>query len=373
VAVLVVAFITLVTGKIEVSDGERAIDAFAYGAIAAAGGALALRRRQPLVTVAAVTAALSLYVTRNYAGGPIFVTELVALYSLAVSTNRRRALAVAAMATLVLVGAGAVTGLGGGLIHLLFAAWATTAVLLGDAVRSRREHLATLEERARYLERTREEEARRRVVEERLRIARDLHDSVAHSMATINVQAGAAEHVLERHPEQARQALTAIRNASGDVLDELAAMLGLLRVDAGEAQPRSPTPSLDQLDALLESTRNAGIEVQLHGNPGQPGVSKTVSGAAYRIVQESLTNVLRHAGATRVSVRISAPNGADDGNGDLVLEITDDGRGGNGDVRGAGVGIVGMRERAEATGGQLEAGTRPEGGFAVRATWPARE
>lgn len=369
VASMAVASIALVSSQIEASVGERALDALAYGVIAVAGGALAVRRRHPLAAVAAVTAALSVYVARDYAGGPVFVTAWVALYSLAVSTSRRRGLVAAGIATVALVGAGAVAGPSGALIHLFFLAWAATAVLLGDAVRSRREHLATLEERARYLERTREEEARRRVVEERLRIARDLHDSVAHSMATINVQAGAAEHVIERHPERAREALAAIRTASSDVLDELAAVLGLLRVEAGEEQPRSPTPSLDQLDGLLDSTRRAGIEVQVHGDPGRPNLPKTVSGAAYRIVQESLTNVLRHAGATRVSLRIDGPG---DGRGDLVVEITDDGRGGNGDGRGAGRGIVGMRERAEATGGHLEAGTRPEGGFAVRATWPAR-
>ncbi len=371
-AVLAVISITLASMQIEASAGERALDAPAYGAIAVAGGALALRRRHALFTVASVTAALSLYVTGNYAGGPVFVTELVALYSLAVSTNRRRALVVAGVATAVLVGAGAVVGPGGGLIHLLFAAWAVTAVLLGDAVRSRREHLAALEERARYLERTREEEARRRVVEERLRIARDLHDSVAHSMATINVQAGAAEHVIERHPDQAREALAVIRTASGEVLDELAAVLGLLRVDVGEEQPRSPAPSLDQLDALLELTRRAGIEVDVQGVPEASQVPRTVSAAAYRIVQESLTNVLRHAGATRAWVRFGADGGPDGEHGDLELEIVDDGEGGSAARPGTGIGIVGMCERAEATGGHLEAGPRPEGGFRVRAQWPAR-
>ena len=367
VAVLAVGSITLVTSQIEVSTGERALDVLGYGAIAVAGAALALRRRHPVATVAAVTAALSVYVGRGYVGGPIFFTEFVALYFLAAATNRRRALVAAGVATVVLVGVGALAGQGGGLVHLLFFAWAATAVLLGDAVRSRREHMATLEERARYLEQTREEEARRRVAEERLRIAQDLHDSVAHSMATINVQAGAAEHVLERHPEQAREALAAIRTASGDVLDELAAMLGLLRVDSTEGQPRSPTPSLEQLDGLLESTRRAGIEVHVHGGVEPSGISRTVSGAAYRIVQESLTNVIRHAGATNAWVRIDA----DQAQG-LNLEIADDGRGASTNGRGTGMGIVGMRERAEATGGHLEAGARPEGGFRVVATWPAR-
>lgn len=377
VAVLAIASITLVSRRIEVADGERALDTLAYGAIAVAGGALALRRLQPLVAVAAVTAALCLYVARSYTGGPVFVTELVALYSLAVSTSRLRALVVAGIVTTALVVAGAVAGPSRGLIHLVFAAWAATAVLLGDAVRSRREHLAALEERARYLEQTREEEARRRVVEERLRIARDLHDSVAHSMATINVQAGAAEHVIECHPEQAREALTAIRTASGDVLDELAAVLGVLRVDAGEEQTRAPTPGLEQLDGLLESIRRAGIEVHVKGDLDPSLLNRTVSAAAYRIVQESLTNVLRHACATRAWVRIDAHGGAGrdagDGHGGLELEIIDDGRSANAPRPGTGMGIVGMAERAEATGGHLEAGPCPKGGFGVRATWPARE
>ena len=126
---------------------------------------------------------------------------------------------------------------------MLFVGWSAAAVFLGDVLRNRRSHLAELEERAHYLERTREEEARRRVAEERLRIARDLHDSVAHAMATINVQAGAAAHVVDRRPAAAKEALTAIQRASADVLDELAAMLDLLR-DDGRAAERAPTPGL---------------------------------------------------------------------------------------------------------------------------------
>jgi len=182
-------------------------------------------------------------------------------------------------------------------------------------------------------------------------------------MATINVQAGVAAHVIARHPDRARDALVVIQQASGEVLDELAALLGLLRVDGDGAANRAPTPGADQLDALVESTRRAGLEVSLEVRRDLAGVPQPVGVALYRIVQESLTNVVRHAGpGTTATVTV-----AEDAAGGLCVEVLDDGSTGRGRAPGAGVGIVGMRERAEATGGTLDAGPRPEGGFAVRA------
>jgi signal transduction histidine kinase len=201
-----------------------------------------------------------------------------------------------------------------------------------------------------------------------LRIAQELHDSVAHTMATINVQAGVAAHVIDRHPDRAREALVVIQQASGEVLEELAALLGLLRVDGQSGPARAPTPGAGQLDALVESTRRSGLDVDLCVRRDLADVPQPVGVALYRIVQESLTNVVRHAPpGTTATVTV-----AGDAAGGLCVEILDDGTGTNGDGPGAGVGIVGMRERAEATGGTLDAGPRPEGGFAVRAVWPAR-
>jgi signal transduction histidine kinase len=297
------------------------------------------------------------------------------LFSLSWRARRRDAFLAAAGLCAVLIVVGTWAGSGALLIHLVFIGWSAAAVFLGDLLRSRREHFAGLEERTRYLERTREEEARRRVAEDRLRIAQDLHDSVAHSMATINVQAGAAAHVVDRRPEAAKEALSAIQRASGDVLDELAAMLGLLR-SSDDATDRSPTPGLEQVAQLVASTRQARLPVTLTVEGPIEAVNKPVATAAFRIVQESLTNVLRHAGdaAATVAIRASADGG-------LAVDIVDNGASsarsaaaavGSGGAGGTGVGIRGMRERAEATGGVLDAGRGAEGGFAVRATWPGR-
>jgi signal transduction histidine kinase len=374
-AVLLVA----TSGQLEPGGGERAFDALAYACMAAAGGVLSVRRRWPVTTVAVVTTVLAVYLARGYPGGPVFATLFIALYSVAVGRSRRLAFGSAAFAAgaLVVVAEAADTG-PGLVVHLVFVGWAAAAVFLGDAVRSRRSHLAALQERARHLEQSREDEARRRVVEERLRIARDLHDSVAHSMVAINVQSGVAAHLIDRYPSKARDALVVIQQASREVLEELTALLVLLRLDPGEEPGRSPTPGLDQLEALVESTGRAGLGVVLHVEPQLGVVPHPVSVAAYRIVQESLTNVVRHAGSTAHACVTVAGNGV----GGLSVEVADDGGSegrrhdgvvqGTGVVAGAGVGITGMRERVEATGGRLEAGPRPGHGFVVRATWPPR-
>jgi signal transduction histidine kinase len=367
--VLAAAAVASITSQIEPDSGDRALDGLAYAAMAVAGGALAACRRLPLLAVALVTAALGVYLSRGYPGGPVFVTLFVALYSLAAGQGRRVAFPVAAMAALALVVVGEVAGpgTGPGAMHLIFIGWTAAAVFLGDAMRSRRSYLAALEQRARDLEQSREDEARRRVAEERLRIAQDLHDSVAHTMATINVQAGVAAHVIDRHPDKARDALVVVQQASREALDELAALLGLLRPDGNEEvrAARAPTPGPAQLESLVESTRRAGLDVTLQVERDLSDVPQPVGVALYRIVQESLTNVVRHAGpATEATVRVTG-----DPDGRLAVEIADNGAGSNG-TGGAGVGIRGMRERAEATGGALTAGARPQGGWVVRGTWP---
>jgi signal transduction histidine kinase len=367
VGVLAAVSVVAATGQIEPSNGDRALDALAYACMVVAGGALAGRRRWPLPVVAVVTAALAVYLARGYPGGPVFVTLFVALYSLATARGRRVAFPVAAVAAGGLVLVGEVAGTGPGLVHLVFVGWAAAAVFLGDAMRSRRGYLVALEERARHLEQSREEEARRRVAEERLRIAQDLHDSVAHTMATINVQAGVAAHVIDRHPERARDALVVIQQASREVLDELAALLGLLRVDSrgDDGDTLAPTPGPEQLDMLVESARRSGLNVTLRVERDLGAVPQPVGVAVYRIVQESLTNTIRHAGpGATATVTI-----ANDAGGGLAVEIADDGAGANG-AGGTGVGIVGMRERAQATGGALDAGARPGGGWVVRGLWP---
>jgi signal transduction histidine kinase len=222
-------------------------------------------------------------------------------------------------------------------------------------------------ERARHLAETREEEARRRVAEERVRIARDLHDSVAHSMASISVQAGVGAHVLDERPEDARAALLAIKHASRDALAELRATLSMLR--SNEAAPREPTERLDRLPSLVESSRAAGLAVDVVIEGDARPLPPAVDTAAFRIVQESLTNVIRHAGPARATVAVRHSDGA------VEIEVTDDGRGavdGNGgaDGGGGGHGLAGMRERVALLGGELHAGTRRSGGYRVRSRLP---
>ncbi len=248
-----------------------------------------------------------------------------------------------------------------------FVGWAGGAVFLGSAQHNRRAYLAELEQRARDLEETREEEARRRVAEERLRIARDLHDVIAHGIATIHMQSGAALHVLDRHPEQAAPALAAVKQLSKQTMQELRATLDVLRSDDGEAAPLAPTPGLDRLNALVDVSRRAGlpIELEIVGAPAAPP-PVAVDLAAYRIVQESLTNVMRHAGErARATVTVSHEADA------VEIDIVDDGLGAAAGVpANGGHGIVGMRERAATVGGTLVAGANPGGGFRVHARLP---
>lgn len=220
-------------------------------------------------------------------------------------------------------------------------------------------------DRAAEAERLRKEETRRRASEERLQIARDLHDVLAHNISLINVQAGVALHLIDEKPEQARTALAAIKEASRDALRELRTALDVLR-RTDDAAPRTPAPGLGSLDELVSRTSAAGVQVRTEiageARPLPAGVDVT----AYRIIQEALTNVVRHASKASATVRVTY------GANDLSVQIEDDGAGPGpaGAVDKPGQGIAGMRERAAALGGQLDAGPRPEGGFRVSARLP---
>jgi signal transduction histidine kinase len=344
----------------------RPVDAFGYTLLVAAGVSTGLCRRWPRVAASVVTVVLSVFIIRRYPDGPVWVTGWIALGALSWRTTRWVALTGAAAMVAVLSVAALASGGYGVAQAAIFVGWSAAVVFGSDAVRSRRSNVAGLRERARYLERTREEEARRRVAEERLRIARDLHDSVAHAMTTINVQAGAARHVLGRQPEAAGNALAVIQRASGEVLDELAAMLTVLRDDANGAD-RAPVPGAADIPRLTESTAASGLTVELCVEGPAEGVPGVIGTAAYRLVQESLTNVLRHSRAATARVRlVSGPGGS------VLLEIGDDGPAAPRASGGAGVGIHGMRERVVSTGGRFAAGPAGNGGFLVRAQWEAR-
>ncbi|MCI4062096.1 sensor histidine kinase [Micromonospora sp. R77] len=332
--------------------------------------ALAVRRRYPLPVLGATLAAVVLALLGHQARGPFVLTVGIAAYTVATRTDRRTGVAAGAASALLLGAAGAATldvsWYDPAVVVLLL--WFGVAVAVGDAVRSRRAYVAVLEERARRAEQTREEEAGRRVAEERLRIARELHDVVAHHIALINVQAGVAGHLLREQPDAAQEALGHVRSASRTVLDELATLLGVLRRDDETDAPTEPAPSLNRLDALVEGfSTGQPVRWTVAGQP-RP-LPSAVDVAAYRIIQESLTNAHKHAPGAAVAVRLRYdPDG-------VTIEVRDDGPPRPADAAGpgAGLGLVGMRERAETVGGAFSAGPRPEGGWLVRAELPAPE
>jgi signal transduction histidine kinase len=238
------------------------------------------------------------------------------------------------------------------------------AVLAGDNVRTRRAYLAELEQRAERAEALRDAEAREAAIAERTRIARELHDVVAHSVSVMVVQAGAARHIAERDPARAVEALGTIERVGRESLQELRRVLGVLRTDTAERSVTEPQPDLDGLDGLIARCADAGLRVDVAvDGPARP-VPAGVGLTAYRIVQESLTNVLKHAGPAAASVVLAY------GPDDLTVEVVDDGRGAATTTGPGGHGITGMRERASTCGGSLLAGPRPGGGFRVRAVLP---
>jgi signal transduction histidine kinase len=350
------------------SPDWRPLDPLAYALLVAGPLALLVRRRWP-ARVLAVTLACGLaYAARTYPEGPSQLAIYPALWTVALTLPRRAAW-VAAAGTAVAV-AGAELFLYGDTMFdgepLYAAVTVFAAMWWGEAVRARRAYVAELRDRAERAERTREEEARRRVDEERMRIARELHDVVSHTIGVISVQAGVASHLLERRPDKAAESLAAIRQASDEALGELHAMLGVLRDgDGGGEAPLSPAPGLGELDVLVAQAAGAGVDVRVSRQGRPRRLPPAVDLACYRVVQESLTNVVRHARASRAEITVTHADGR------VAVEVTDDGRtGGNGEAPGSGQGILGMRERARALGGSLEAGPRPEGGFRVLASFP---
>ncbi len=303
-----------------------------------------------------------LYVALGYPQGPNYVSLIWAFMTAVVCGERLTAgvVLVAGWAMyLWLPAALGRTGLPTVLAGLSIAAWLLLLFAGGEGIRARRQRVVEARE-------AREQEARRKADEERLRIARELHDVLAHNISLINVQSGVALHLIDEQPEQARTALSAINEASADALREVRSVLGVLRGDR-EQPPLAPTAGLDLLDDLVSRATAAGIDVSLQLRGERRPLPASVDLAAFRIVQESLTNVVRHAGASSASVELTY------GNGELEVQIDDNGQGmGALSDGGAGSGIAGMRERAAALRGEFEAGPLPSGGFRVRARLPVR-
>ncbi|MEU6281545.1 histidine kinase [Streptomyces sp. NPDC047028] len=330
--------------------------------------ALVFRRRAPKA-VLAVTGAVSLaeLVTAD-PRAPVAMSAVIALFTVAAATDRTTTVRVGLLTMTVLTGAAM---LGGSLPwyaqeNLGVLAWTGIGATAGDAVRSRRAVVRAIRERAERAERTREEEARRRVAEERLRIARDLHDVVAHHIALVNVQAGVAAHVMDRRPDQAKEALAHVREASRSALNELRATVGLLRQSGDPEAPTEPAPGLSRLDDLAGTFRSAGLPVQVARADDGTALPAAVDLAAYRIIQEALTNAQKHAGPNaraEVSVVRVGPN--------IEVTVLDDGPGADGEPgAGGGHGLLGMRERVTALRGTLTTGPRYGGGYRVHAILP---
>ncbi|MDZ4168292.1 MAG: sensor histidine kinase [Coriobacteriia bacterium] len=335
----------------------------AFVLVAVACLPLVWRRRFPVSVVLISVVATSVYDLTRQPPILLMLAPLIALYTAGTFLERRRLVPL----TVVAIAIALVTSLPGQPTGRVFAeavritALFAFAAAVGDATRNRRAYVAEVEQRALEAERSREENARRRVEEERLRIARELHDVTAHSLSIIAVQAGAATQVVESDPEGARQALEAIRATSKSALDELRAILGVMRGGEDEA-PLAPAGSITRLGELTASVEQSGVSVDLKvGDVGD--VPAYVEVSTYRIVQEALTNVVRHAGARLAVVAV------DRSEDELTIVVTDDGVGASVSDA-AGHGITGMRERVAALGGAFSAGPAPGGGFRVTATIP---
>jgi signal transduction histidine kinase len=359
----VAAGLALITARIGTAGTDRrAMDAAGLACVVVAGLSLSLRRWAPGVGMLVAGGAVAVYAAREYPGGPVFVIPLVAAFLLASVRDRRRTVPVVLAATGGLLVTGVVSGTAenAGWLPVVFVGWMSAAVLLGETARSRRDRLAWLEERTRYLEETREREARRREAEERLRVARDVHDVVAHTLSGIALQAGVGAKLAGADP--ARESLAVIRRSAKDGLRDLRAALDLLH-ESADPPAHHPTPALTDLSQLLEDTRGGGLTAQLiTRGPSRP-LPAIVETAAYRIVQEALTNVVRHSHSSRALVFLTYAAAR------LTVEVLDEGPE-SGSHSTDGYGIAGMRERALTVGGRLDAGPRPEGGFRVWAELP---
>ncbi|MFI1360938.1 sensor histidine kinase [Streptomyces sp. NPDC020898] len=384
-AVTAAAFALCLFGGVVQDDGSTLSppSAAAYLIAVVSCAALPVRHRAPLAAMAVTTACGVLGPVLGLLLSPLIVAPAVITaysYALTVRNERRAAGAVLLISAALLVAStplfGALSWQDASRVGAV-AAFPLVAGVLGHSVRNRRAYLAAVEERARRAEESRDSEARQRVAEERVRIARELHDLVAHQITLANAQATVAAHLFDTRPEQTRTSLRELVETTGHALDELRATVGLLRQSGDAATPAEPAPGLSRLPTLLESFRRAGLEVTVHqegtARPLPPGVDLT----AYRIVQEALTNVTKHAGTGSARVRLAF------GRDRVTITVADDGGGARTAPtaptrprasavvdRPPGYGLIGMRERATAVGGQLSAGRRPEGGFLVSSQLP---
>ncbi|SDE21137.1 Signal transduction histidine kinase [Auraticoccus monumenti] len=366
-----VAFVLCLLGGLLHADDTLAAPPVQTYLLAAVGSAvLPARRRAPVATVVATTLCGMLAAPLGLLVTPLLVAPAaISAYSLAVRTGGRAAAAVLLPSAALLV---AVTPFfeadfswedTGRLLTV--AASPLVAAVFGRSARHRRAYLAAVAERARRAEESRESEARQRVVEERLRIARELHDLVAHQITLANAQAVVAAHLLDTRPEQTRTSLDELVRTTRQALDELRGAVGLLRQPDDAATSTEPAPGLSQVPALLETFRRSGLDVTISESGTASPLPPATDLTAYRVIQEALTNVTRHAGGSSARVHLTWVRDQ------VAITVTDTGdasRPRSGSP--PGYGLVGMRERVTAVSGTLSAGHRPEGGFLVSVHLP---
>lgn len=361
----------LIYEVVDAGDVGARLDAVDLVTCAGAATLILLRRRAPLtVLVVAVIAAVWSLIPDDDPG-VLRVAAIIALYTVASTSGRRTAWAAGAATAAALYVTAAITSPGpwydGENLELI--AWAGVATAAGDAVRSgraynlaRQERATALRDRAERAEHALEEEARRRVIEERMRIARELHDVVAHHISVINVQAGVAAHLLRDDPTGAQEALTHVRRGAASVLDELGSILSVIRQPDEATSTTHPLPTLDDLQRLIADFAKVGFEIEWHTAGARRPVAPTIGLAAYRIIQESLTNAHRYGRHQRASLRLTYERDA------LRIEILNDIDTDRPLGTRRGHGTVGMRERAAAAGGTIEIGPTADGQFRVHAT-----
>ncbi|MGW6456609.1 sensor histidine kinase [Streptomyces sp. NPDC055078] len=369
---VVAVIVALLTGSdVAVNNpGYRQADAVTWLLYAVSIAALLFRSRRPVAVAVVTGAACAGWALYGHIGELLNLPVMAALYAVAVRGGRRRTIRTGVIASLASGAVSTAAGIdvvqprGAPILEML---WPLVPLLLGEVVRGQRELMAEYADRAARAEAEREREAGRKVQEERVRIARELHDVVAHTVSAMTVQAGLALDALDTRPELAREAMRQVRTSGRDAVGELRATVGVLRGHRDEREPTAPAPRLRQLGELAERVEGTGLRVSLRTDTGGRELPQLVELAAYRIVQEALTNVIKHADAARhaaVSVALTGDR--------LDIEITDDGRvpvpspGADDD----GYGLIGMRERAAAVGGSVAAGPAPGGGWCVRAVLP---
>lgn len=342
---------------------HRQADQVTWLLFAVSVGALLVRSRWPVAVACVTGAACAGWTLYGHIGELLNLPVMVALYTVAVQGNRTRTVRAGVVAALVSGIVSLIAGIdvapqpqGAPLLEML---WPLVPLLLGEVVRGRREEVRVYADRAARAEEEREREAQRRVEQERVRIAREVHDVVAHTVSAMTVQAGLALDAFDTKPEVARAAMRQVRASGKEAVGELRATVGVLRSEGGALT--GPAPRLEELTELVERVRATGLEVTLRVDAGK--LPQVLELAAYRIVQEALTNVIKHAEARHAAVSVGR-------DGDrLTVEVVDDGT--TADGPGDGFGLIGMRERAAAVGGRMEAGPVPGGGWRVRAQLPA--